>query len=132
MNNINPKLNPFDKLRINAEQSRSIKTNIMRRVYLIWFGREVLPYLAAEALVFGVFLHLIGQYVYVANVLQYAATVLAKNMAHPLNFLAFSLDIFVRTKIIVQISVLGSLFAFFFLFKDFIKSVVQFKIAAEV
>ena|SRR3989338_1455031 len=108
-----------------------LKNKIMRRVYFIWFGREVLPYLAAEVLVFGAFLYMIGQYVYVANVLEYAATVLAKNMAHPLNFLAFSLDIFVRTKIIVQLSVIGSLLASLFLFKNFIKSIVQFKIVAE-
>ncbi|MBI2635021.1 MAG: hypothetical protein HYW79_00525 [Parcubacteria group bacterium] len=103
----------------------------MRRVYFIWFSRRVLPYLAAEAMLFSAFLYLIGQQVYVAKVLEYATSVLASNIAHPATFASFAIDLFIRTGIGVQISVIGSLAMVFFLFRNLISSTFQLMAAKE-
>lgn len=103
----------------------------MRKVYLIWFGRKVLPYLLIEILFFAGFLYLIGRQVYVANVIQYASSVLAANMAHPANFVSFALDVFLRTELGVQISVLGALLMVVFVFRDLIASAVQLALTKD-
>jgi hypothetical protein len=101
----------------------------MRRVYGIWFVKKVLPYVAAEAVVFAGFIYFIGRQVYVANVIQYASSVLTVNMAHPANFASFALGVFMRTELGVQISVLGALLMAAFVFRNLIASAVQLALA---
>lgn len=108
-----------------------VKNKIMRRVYFIWFGRTVLPHIIIEGFIFSVFIYLIGQYVFVAKVMQYASLVLANQSEYPITLTSFALDIFLRTKLIVQISVLGSLAMFALIFKNFIMSVIQFARAQQ-
>lgn len=109
--------------------NNELKNRIMRRVYGIWFVKKVLPYVAAEAAVFTGFLYFIGREVYVANVIQYASSVLAGNMAHPMAFVAFALDIFIHTELAVQISVLGALLMVSFVFRNLIASAAQLALA---
>lgn len=108
-----------------------LKTKIMHRVYFIWFSRKVLPYLAIEAMAFTAFLYLVGQQVYVARVLEYATSVLASNMAHPAVFASFAINLFISTQIGVQISIIGSLVAIFFLFRNLIHLTLQLAFAKE-
>lgn len=109
----------------------NVKNRIMRRVYFIWFGREVLPYLAIETAIFAGFMYFLGQQVYMARVLEYSTSVLSNNMGHPFIFLSFALDLFLRTQFGVQISILGSLAMVFFLFRNIIGSAVQLVLAKE-
>lgn len=109
----------------------NIKNKIMRRVYFIWFVREVLPYLALEAMVLAGFIYFLGQQVYVARVLEYSTFVLSTNMAHPLVFLSFALKLFLRTRIGVQFSIIGSLTMAFFLFRNIISSTFQLALVKE-
>jgi len=109
--------------------SNDLKNKIMRRVYAIWFVKKALPYLAAETAAFAGFMFFLGQQVYVANVLKYSAEVLSGNMAHPLAFVSFAADLFLRTRLGVQISVIGSLAMIFFLFRNVISSAVQLTLA---
>lgn len=113
------------------KSNEKIKNKIMRRVYFIWFGREILPYLALEATAFVAFMYFIGQQVYMARVLEYSTSVLSANMAHPIVFLSFALDLFLRTHIGVQLSIIGSLSMIFFLFRDIIGSAVQLTLYRE-
>src|SRR3972149_5787269 len=106
-----------------------LKNRIMRRVYGIWFVKKVLPYVAAETAVFTGFLYFIGHEVYVANVIKYASSVLTGNMAHPMAFVSFALDIFIHTELVVQVSVLGALLMVSFVFRNLITSAAQFAIA---
>ncbi len=108
-----------------------LKTKIMRKVYFIWFGRKVLPYIAIETAVFAFFMYLIGHNVYVARVIEYVAPVLAVDIAHPQAFLSFALGIFIKTRFVVQLSVLGSLLMTALLFKNIIASVVQLALSKE-
>lgn len=108
-----------------------VKNKIMRRVYFIWFGREVLPYLALEATVFIAFMYFIGQQVYMARVLEYSTSVLSANMANPFAFLSFALDLFLRTHIGVQISIIGSIAMIFFLFRNIISCAIQLALTRE-
>ena len=108
-----------------------LKTKIMRRVYFIWFSRKILPYLLVETAVFAFFMYLIGHNVYVAKVMEYAAQILTANMAHPQAFLSFSLDIFVKTRLVVQMAVLGSLLMTALLFKNLIASAIQLALTKE-
>lgn len=103
----------------------------MRRVYFIWFGREVLPYLALEIAAFAGFMYFLGQQVYVARVLEYSTSVLSNNIGHPFVFLSFALNLFLRTQFGVQISIMGSLTMVFFLFHNLISSAVQLMLAKE-
>ncbi len=101
----------------------------MRRVYGIWFVKKALPYIAVETAAFAGFLYFIGRSVYVAKVLEYGTSVLAGNMAHPAVFVSFAIDLFLRTKLGVQISVLGSLLMIVFLFRNLITSAAQLTLA---
>ena len=107
------------------KSKNQLESSIMRRIYFIWFGRMVLPYIIIEGLIFSVFIYLIGQYVFVAKVMQYASLVLANQSEYPITLTSFTLDIFLRTKLIVQISVLGSLTMFALVFKNLIASIIQ-------
>lgn len=108
-----------------------VKNRVMRRVYFIWFGREVLPYLAVEMAIFTGFVYFLGQQVYMARVLEYSTSVLSNNMGHPFVFLSFALNLFLRTQFGVQISIIGSLAMVFFLFRNIISSAVQIMLTKE-
>ncbi|OGG39604.1 hypothetical protein A2127_00345 [Candidatus Jorgensenbacteria bacterium GWC1_48_12] len=110
-------------------EKNNLKTKIMRRVYGIWFVKKVLPYVAAEAAVFIGFLYFIGREVYIANVLQYTTSVLTADMAHPMAFVSFAMDMFIRTELGVQISLLGALLMATFVFRNLITSTVQLALA---
>ena len=98
---------------------------------MIWFGRKVLPYLSIEILFFAGFMFLIGRYVFVAKVLEYASQIFANNSINPAIWTSFALHIFLKTKLIVQLSVLGSLTMIILLFKNFIISILQFILAKD-
>ncbi len=108
-----------------------IKTKIMRKVYLIWFSRKILPYIAIETAAFAGFMYFIGEQVYAARVMEYATSVLSNNMAHPMVFLSFAVDLFLRTRFGVQLSILGSMAMVFFLFRNVIGSAVQLTLAKD-
>lgn len=108
-----------------------LKTKIMRRVYGIWFVKKVLPYLVTEAAVFAGFLYLIGQNVYFAMVIKYAAGILTANATNPIAWLTFAAGIFIHTRLIVQFLALGSLLMIVLVFKNLISSAVQLAFARE-
>ena len=108
-----------------------LKTKIMRRVYFIWFGRKILPYIAIEIAAFAGFVYFLGEQVYAARVMEYAATVFSNNMAHPTVFASFAVDLFLRTRLGVQLSIIGSAAMIFFLFRNIISSAVQLALAKE-
>lgn len=107
----------------------NLKTKIMRHVYLIWFGRKVLPYVAVQITAFAAFMYFLGEQVYVARVAEYATSVLSNNMAHPTVFASFAADLFLRTRLGVQFSILGALAMVFFLFRNIIGAAVQLALA---
>ena len=106
-----------------------LKTKIMRKVYLIWFCRNMLPYVVSEIAAFAVFIYFLGEQVYMARVMEYATTVLSNNMAHPTVFASFAFDLFLRTRLGVQVSIIGSLAMVFFFFRNIIGSAVQLSLA---
>ncbi len=107
----------------------NLKTKIMRKVYLIWFGRKVLPYIAIEIAAFAGFTYFLGEQVYMAKVIEYATSVLSNNMSHPAIFASFAVDLFLRTRLGVQLSILGAIAMIFFLFRNIISSAVQLALA---
>lgn len=107
----------------------NLKTKVMRRVYLIWFMRSILPYIAIEIAAFTGFIYLVGSQVYVARVAEYMTSVLSNNMAHPTVFASFLVDLFLRTRLGVQLSILGAIATIFFLSRNIIGSIVQLTLA---
>ena len=107
----------------------NLKTKVMRRVYLIWFGRKVLPYVVVEIAVFAGFMYLLGSQVYVARVMEYAVSIFSNNMTHPTVFASFAVDLFLRTRVGVQLSILGAMAMIFFLYRNIIASAVQLALA---
>lgn len=103
----------------------------MRRVYFIWFAKEIFPYLLIELTLFAGFLYLIGHYVFVSKVLQYSGQILANNSIDPTVWSVFAWHIFFKTRLIVQLSVLGSLVVTILMFKNFITSFMQLTLAKE-
>lgn len=111
------------------DQKNNLKTKVMRKVYLIWFGRKVLPHIAVQVAAFAAFMYFLGRQVYVAKVMEYAATVLSDNMAHPMSFVSFAVGLFLRTRFGVQLSIIGAIAMIFFLFRSIIGSAVQLALA---
>ncbi|MEK9170970.1 MAG: hypothetical protein AAB789_01480 [Patescibacteria group bacterium] len=104
----------------------------MRRVYFIWFVKKIAPYFLIESALFAGFLYLIGHYVFVSKVLQYASQILANNSIDPTIWGGFALHVFFKTGHIVQLSILGSLIMTFLVFKNFVKSLTQLTLAKEL
>ena len=98
---------------------------------MIWFGRKVLPYIAVQAAAFTGFMYFLGEQIYVAKVMEYATFVFSNNMAHPTAFLSFAIDLFLRTRFGVQLSIIGSVAMIFFLFRNIIGSTVQLALLKE-
>ena len=75
----------------------------MRRVYFIWFAKKIFPYLLIELTLFASFFYLIGRYVFVSKVLQYASQILANNSIDPAIWSVFALHVFFKTEFVVQL-----------------------------
>ena len=103
----------------------------MRRVYSIWFIKKAMPRFVAELVAFSVFMYLIGRQSFVAKVLLYANQIFVNNSFNPAVWTNFAFNTFLNTEFIVQLSVLGSLFAVIFAFKTFIASLVQLNLVKE-
>jgi len=110
---------------MNTNTNNLLRKRIMRQVYFIWFAKKIFPYLLIELTLFASFLYLIGHYVFVSKVLQYAGQILANNSVNPAVWSAFAWNTFVGTELIVQLSVLGILAMVVLLLKNFITSFVQ-------
>jgi len=110
---------------MNTNTNNLLCGRVMRRVYFIWFTKKIFPYLLIESAFFAGFLYLIGHYVFVSKVLQYASQILANNSVNPAVWSAFAWNTFVGTELIVQLSVLGILAMVVLLLKNFITSFVQ-------
>ena len=117
--------------KMNTNTNNSLRERIMNRVYFIWFAKKIFPYLLIELTLFVSFLYLIGHYVFVSKVLQYADQILANNSIDPAIWSAFALHLFLKTKLVVQLAVLGSLAMTILVFKNFITSLVQLTLAKE-
>ncbi|MCX6813908.1 MAG: hypothetical protein NT078_01700 [Candidatus Azambacteria bacterium] len=109
----------------NTNTNNLLCRRIMRRVYFIWFTKKIAPYLLIELTLFASFLYLIGHYVFVSKVLQYASQILANNSVNPAVWSAFAWNTFIGTELIVQLSVLGVLAMAVLLLKNFITSFAQ-------
>ena len=116
---------------MNTNTNNLLCQRIMRRVYFIWFAKKIFPYLLIELTLLAGFLYLIGYYVFVAKVLQYAGQILANNSIDPAIWSAFALHIFFKTKLVVQLSILGSLVVTILMFKNFITSFMQLTLTKE-
>ena len=116
---------------MNINTNNLFRKRIMRRVCFIWFAKKIFPYLLIELTLFVSFLYLIGHYVFVSKVLQYAGQILANNSIDPAIWSAFALHIFFKTRLVVQLAVLGSLAMTILVFKNFITSLVQLTLAKE-
>lgn len=116
---------------MNTSTNNLLGKRIMRRVYFIWFTKKIFPYLLIELALFAGFLYLIGYYVFVSKVLQYASQILANNSIDPAIWGAFAWHIFFKTKLVVQLSVLGSLAVTILIFKNFITSFIQLTLSKE-
>jgi len=116
---------------MNTNTNNLLRKRIMRQVYFIWFAKKIFPYLLIESALFASFLYLIGHYVFVSKVLQYAGQILANNSIDPAIWSAFAWRIFYQTELVVQLAVLGSLAMTILVFKNFITSLVQLTLAKE-
>ncbi len=116
---------------MNTNTNNLLCQRIMKRVYFIWFTKKIAPYFLIELALFASFLYLIGHYVFVSKVLQYASQILANNSIDPAVWSAFAWNTFIGTELIVQLSVLGVLAVVVLLFKNFITSFMQLTLAKE-
>ncbi len=110
---------------MNINTNNLLCKRIMKRVYFIWFVKKMAPYFLIELTLFASFLYLIGHYVFVSKVLQYAGQILANNSVNPAVWSAFAWNTFIGTELIVQLSILGVLAMITLLFKNFITSFAQ-------
>ena len=117
---------------MNTNTNNLFRKRIMRRVYFIWFAKKIFPYLLIELTLFASFFYLIGRYVFVSKVLQYASQILANNSIDPAIWSVFALHVFFKTEFVVQLSILGSLAVTILIFKNFITSFTQLTLAKEL
>lgn len=116
---------------MNTSTNNLLGQRIMRWVYFIWFSKKIFPYLLIELTLLFSFLYLIGHYVFVSKVLQYAAQILANNSINPTAWGVFTWHIFFKTRLVVQLSVLGFLAVTILMFKNFITSFIQLILVKE-
>lgn len=105
-----------------------IQNQVMKKVYLIWFTRKVLPYALADLLVFTVFLYLIGQFVFVRMVLENLTRIL---FASPGGLAVYVFGAVLGTKFVVQVSLAGALTAFILASKNIFAVFVQLGVLKE-
>ncbi len=110
---------------MNTNTNNLLCQRIMRQVYFIWFAKKIFPYLLIESVLLTSFLYLIGHYVFVSKVLQYAGQILANNSIDPAIWSVFAWNTFIGTELIVQLSVLGVLVIVALLLKNFTTSLAQ-------
>jgi len=115
----------------NININNSLHKKIMRRVYFIWFVKKMAPYVLAELALFAGSLYLIGHYVFVSKVMQYASQIWGNSSIDPVVWSGFAFHLFFKTKLIVQLSVLGSLAMIILMSKNFITSLIQLTLAKE-
>ena len=116
---------------MNINTNNLLRQRIMKQIYFVWFAKKIFPYLLIESALFASFLYLIGHYVFVSKVLQYAGQILANNSIDPAIWSSFAWHIFFKTRLVVQLSVLGSLAMIILMFKNFIISLMQLTLAKE-
>lgn len=114
---------------MNTNTNNLLCKRIMKRVYFIWFTKKIAPYFLIELALFAGFLYLIGHYVFVSKVFQYASQILANNSIDPAIWSVFALHVFFKTGLVVQLAVLGSLAMIILMFKNFIISLTQLTLA---
>ncbi len=114
---------------MNEYNDNSMSAGIMKRVYFIWFAKKIAPRVLAEMALFAGFLALIGHYVFVAKVAQYMGQIFENHSFDPSVWSGFAWHVFWKTRLIVQISVLGSLAMTALLFRNFITSVFRMAMA---
>ncbi len=116
---------------INININNSLRKKIMRRVYFIWFVKKIAPYVLIELALFASSLYLIGHYVFVSKVLEYAAQIWGNSSIDPAVWSGFALHLFFKTRFIVQLSILGSLAMIILVFRNFLTSLIQLTLAKE-
>lgn len=105
-----------------------IQNQVMKKVYAIWFLRRVLPYAAAEILMLGVFLYLVGEYTFVRVVADNLTRI---TLSTPMALLPYVVDAALNTKIVVQISILGAVAATILAFRNVLYAFIQLRVFKE-
>ena len=116
---------------IDINTTNSLRKRIMRRVYFIWFMKRVAPYVLVELALFASSLFIIGHYVFVSKVVQYAGQIFGNSSVDPVVWANFVFHIFFKTRFIVQLSILGSLAMLVLVVKNFTSSLMQLALAGE-
>src|SRR3990167_9499570 len=118
-------------INIDINTENLLRKRIMRRVYFIWFAKKAAPYFLIESALFASFLYLIGHYVFVSKVLQYASQILANGSIDPIIWTGFAFHLFLKTQFIVQLSILGASAMIILIFRNFIISSAQLTLTRQ-
>ena len=116
---------------MNTNTNNLLCGRVMRQVYFIWFTKKIAPYILIELTLFAGSLYLIGHYVFVSKVLEYAAQIWGNSSIDPIVWSGFAFHLFFKTELIVQLAVLGSLAMIILMFKYIITSLTQLTLAKE-
>lgn len=100
----------------------------MKKVYAIWFLKRVLPYVAAEILVLGTFLYLVGEYTFVRVVVDNLTRI---TLSSPVALLPYVIDAALNTKLVVQVSLLGATVALVLAFRNVLYAFIQLRVFKE-
>ena len=87
----------------------------MRKVFLIWFSRKILPYVVIDFLALGFFAYLIGEYVFVQVVFENLSRIL---FSSPAGLAGYVFGALWGTKLVVQVSLAAVLAAVVLAFKN--------------
>lgn len=105
-----------------------IQNRVMKRVYFIWFFRRILPYVALEVLIFGVFLYFVGEHAFVRVIVDNS---IQKMLFSPNSLLPYVFDAALNTKLVVQVSLLGALAAMLLAFRNVLYAFIQLNVFKE-
>ena len=92
-----------------------IQNKVMRKVFLIWFSRKILPYVVIDFLALGFFAYLIGEYVFVQVVFENLSRIL---FSSPAGLAGYVFGALWGTKLVVQVSLAAVLAAVVLAFKN--------------
>ena len=105
-----------------------IQSQVMKKIYLIWFFKRVLPYVLGDVLIFTAFIYLLGQYTFVRVIME---NFIRFMLSSPSALLPYFIDAITNTKFVVQISLAGSSIAVILALKNVLYSFIQMKVFRE-
>lgn len=109
--------------------SSGFKTQILWKVYLVWFFRRILPLVALEVLVLGAAVYFLARFIFVEKVISNTLAAAANN---PLVIFTYLFYAFLGTTLINKVLIIALLSIGALLLRDIGRTLVSYRMTSKV